>query len=82
MTPVMDDDDMTLNTARQQLGLSVLDLWIAYFAIGGLSDAPTLESYLHGQSTAPNTEHNLIAHALNERFSELNMDTPVPYRGI
>jgi hypothetical protein len=71
---------MTLDAARQQLDLTVMDLWIAYFALGGLADAPTLNSYLHGDAVVSDPEHNLIAHALNEAFSDRLQNSPVPYR--
>lgn len=73
--------EMTLESARQVLDLSVFELWVAYFALGGLSDAPTLDAYLRGDKSATELDHNLIAQALNETFAERHQDPPVPYRG-
>ena len=70
-----------LEQARRTLGLSLDDLWIRYFALGGMSTALELEAYLFGALVAPPHEHDLLAVALNERFAELGGDHPVPYRG-
>jgi hypothetical protein len=72
--------EMTLESARQVLDLSVFELWVEYFALGGLSDAPTLDAYLRGDKSATDVDHNLIAQALNETFAERHQNSPVPYR--
>ena len=76
----MVSDGMTFEIARQQLDFTVMDLWVDYFALGGLADAPTLETYLRGDTTVTDIDHNLIAHALNEAFTARHQDSPVPYR--
>ena len=76
----MVSDYMTFEIARQQLDFTVMDLWVDYFALGGLADAPTLETYLRGDTTVTDVEHNLIAHALNEAFTARHQNSPVPYR--
>lgn len=58
-----------------------LDLWIAYFALGGVGDAPTLGAYLRGEARPSASDHDMIAHALNEMFAERDEDSPVPYTG-
>ena len=69
-----------LETARQDLGISVLDLWWSYFALGGDGDAYALENYLSGRSARPTAmTHNAIVHALNETFSERGQNSPLPY---
>jgi hypothetical protein len=70
----------TLESARQTLGITVLDLWWTYFALGGAGDAYQLDDYLHGRSTATHATHNTIAQALNETFSDRGQNHPVPYR--
>lgn len=70
-----------LEQARCTLGLSLDDLWMRYFALGGMSTALELEAYLFGALVAAPHEHDLLAVALNERFSELGGDHPVPYQG-
>lgn len=70
-----------LEQARLDLGLSLEDLWMRYFALGGMSTALEVEAYLFGALVASPHDHDVIAVALNERFSELGGDHPVPYSG-
>ncbi len=70
-----------LELARQELGLSVDDLWMRYFALGGMSTALEVEAYLFGALVASPHDWDVLAVALNERFSELGGDHPVPYNG-
>ena len=69
-----------LERARRESGLSRNDLWLRYFALGGMTDPLQLEAVLHGALLAGDHDHDQIAHALNERFTELGRNHPVPYR--
>ena len=71
--------DDCLNVARIDAGLSVGELWLRYFGLGGMSTRFELEAHLFGALVASDHDHDLIAHALNERFVELGGDRPVPY---
>jgi len=68
-----------LDTYRQEAGLSHGELWLRYFEIGGMSTGFELETFLYGLVTPTSHDHDVIAHALNERFSELGEDHPVAY---
>ena len=37
---------LRLEDARRQLGVSTIDLWVDYFALGGTLDATQLDHYL------------------------------------
>jgi hypothetical protein len=76
MTRAPDD---SLERARRTAGLTTADLWLRYFALGGMSSPTELEGYLHGALEPPAHERNLIAHAINEHHVELGRDHPVPY---
>ena len=68
-----------LEKARRGLGLSVADLWWRYFSLGGMSTAMEIEAILF-QALVPSTyDRDLLAVALNERFSELGADHPLRY---
>ncbi|MDX6217605.1 MAG: hypothetical protein QOG99_3189 [Frankiales bacterium] len=69
----------SLNLARQDAGLSQHELWVRYFALGGMTPALELEAVCHGAMVATEPDHDRIAHALNERFTELGRNHPVPY---
>lgn len=67
--------------ARRDVGLSMEELWMRYFALGGMGTAFEVEAYVLGALVAEPHDHDVIAVALNERFSELGGDHPVPYSG-
>ena len=50
-----------------------------YFELGGMSTGLQLEAYLYGALRPSRHDHDIIAHALNERFVELGGNHPVPY---
>ncbi|MGI8754965.1 MAG: hypothetical protein ACR2MB_03725 [Acidimicrobiales bacterium] len=77
----MTDQFEILEQARQDLALALPDLWFRYFALGGMSTALEVEAILYGALIATNHNHDLIAVALNERFSEVGEDHPLAYVG-
>lgn len=64
---------------RMAARLSHGELWMRYFELGGMSTAMELEAILYGALVATPSDHDVIAHALNERFVELGGNHPVPY---
>lgn len=73
----MDDD--ALDRARRYLGMSIEELWMRYFALGGMSTELEVEAYLLGALSPPTSVCDRLAVALNERFAERGEDHPVPY---
>ena len=71
-----------LDEARKVIGLSVDDLWMRYFALGGNLVPSEVSGYLHGLFTIDVREHNFLALALNEAFSDLGMCHPLGYQGL
>jgi len=68
-----------LDRARRKAGLSHGELWLRYFGLGGMSTALQLEAFLYGILEPTVHDHDLVAHALNERFVELGGNHPVAY---
>jgi hypothetical protein len=68
-----------LDLFRIDAALSHGDLWLRYFELGGMSTGLQLEAYLYGALEPTRHDHDIIAHALNERFVELGGNHPVPY---
>lgn len=66
---------------RQRLGTSSYQLWIGYFGVGGNSSVSDLEKWLSGAAALPSREHNLLAQALNDEFTDSGLNHPVPYSG-
>jgi len=69
----------SLDQARRDAGLSHGELWLRYFELGGMSTALQLEAFLYGALLPSANDHDVVAHALNERFVELGGNHPVPY---
>lgn len=71
-----------LETARLDLDLTLPDLWLQYFALGGTMDMARLGTYLSDDatSTRSDSDHDALVHALNEVYGDLGLDHPIPYR--
>jgi hypothetical protein len=68
-----------LDSYRQEARLSQGELWLRYFELGGMSTGFELEAFVLGMLAPTPHDHDVIAHALNERFAELGGDHPVAY---
>ena len=68
-----------LEQARRRLGMSVADLWWRYFALGGRGSELEMEAMLFQALVPADLDRDVLAVALNERFSELGGDHPIPY---
>jgi hypothetical protein len=68
-----------LDVARTEAGLTRGDLFLRYFELGGMSSPLELEAFCCGALQPSAHDHDVIAHALNERFSELGRNHPVEY---
>ena len=67
-----------------QAELTVPELWLRYFALGGTATPEEVEAHVDGQRGSPfddddDVQHDMLVHALNERFMEMELDHPVPY---
>lgn len=60
--------------------LTIEELWLRYFAIGGDSGKVEVEAYLAGLTALTTLQHNVLAHAINERLDELGPSPRAPYR--
>jgi hypothetical protein len=68
-----------LEAARQQAGLSVAELWVACYSLGSTATEGELAGFLDGSRVPTSAEYNVVAQAINERFSDIGQDHPVPY---
>lgn len=68
-----------LDRARRHARLSPIDLWLRYFGLGGMDSPLEVDAYLFGALQPSTHEHDLLVHALNERFAELGLAHPIPY---
>lgn len=60
--------------------VSIEELWLRYFTLGGQAGQFEVEAYIHGAMTLPSLQRDILTHALNERLDELYSDAPrAPY---
>lgn len=60
--------------------LTVEELWLRYFSLGGDVGRVEIEAYLAGLMPMSSLQHNILAHAINERLDELGPPRRAPYR--
>jgi len=75
-----DTNGASLDDARKDIGLTLEELWMKYFELGGSADPLELEGILTGILMTDPYQYNIVAHALNEQFSDAGRDHPVPYQ--
>ncbi|MGW4059449.1 PP2C family protein-serine/threonine phosphatase [Amycolatopsis sp. NPDC004747] len=63
--------------ARSDLTLE--QLWMRYFALGGSLSLLELDAYLNGLVTLPRVDRDMVAHAVNERLDEMTGPARAPY---
>ena len=76
MSPTSDDD---LFRGRQASGITQEDLWMRYFALGGMRRPLELDAIVHNALHTTAHDRDLVVLALNERFRELGGDHALAY---
>jgi Stage II sporulation protein E (SpoIIE) len=74
-----DSQRQALSRAFRHAGLTLEDLWTRHFALGGELDLVEVEGYLAGLLQIPETQRDVLAHAVNERLDELTGQWRAPY---
>jgi hypothetical protein len=69
----------TIEAGRQRLGMSLHQLWVGYFAVGGNAPLAQVDEWLSGASSPSPGDHDLLAQALNDEFLERGLNHPIPY---
>ena len=63
--------------------ISIEELWLRYFSLGGQAGQFEVEAYIHGAMALPALQRDLLAHALNERLDEVYSQEPrAPYSQV
>jgi hypothetical protein len=57
--------------AYEAADLTVDELWLRYFALGGSAGRLEIDAYVNGAIALQPFEHDMVAHAINERLAEL-----------
>jgi hypothetical protein len=64
---------------RQYAVLSIEELWLRCFELGGMNTQLQIDAFLHGIIRPTPHEHNLMAVALNQYFMEFDPSRFAPY---
>lgn len=57
--------------AAEAAELTLDELWLRYFSLGGLAGRFEVDAYLNGAIAMPPVEHDTLALAINERLDEI-----------
>jgi hypothetical protein len=63
-------------------GLSLNELWLSYLALGGSASPSRVAAYARGRLCPDSYQHNMIAQAINEHFTDRGENHPVSYLDI
>lgn len=74
-----DDQRRVLTLAYRRAELTLEDLWLRYFGLGGTASPMEVDGHLHGLMSLPPMQRDVLAHAINERLDELAHPARVPY---
>jgi hypothetical protein len=77
--PPEDGHRSALRSAFDHADLSLEQLWMRYFALGGNADLVEMDAHLAGLAELPAGQRDMLAHAVNERLDELLLQRRVPY---
>ena len=73
---------LSLQDGFDLAGIDIRELWWRYAALGGQAGPSLLGRRITAAEPVSESEHNLIAQALNEHFADWGIDTfPVGYGG-
>jgi hypothetical protein len=73
------EQDSALREAFRHTELTVEELWLRYFALGGDADLITVDAHIAGLLSLPRTDGDMLALAINERLDELMALRRAPY---
>lgn len=78
-TTDVDEQRRLFQVALERSGLSLEDLWLRYFALGGDAGMVEVEAYLHGMMPFASHQRDILAHAVNEYLDDQVRTQRVPY---
>ena len=70
---------MSLRAGLALSGMTYEQLWVSYIGLGGTLDRDQLQTSLEGKSPLGSYEHDMVAQALNDHFTERGLNHPVAY---
>jgi hypothetical protein len=77
--PPDEEQGSALRAAFRHADLTLEELWLRYFALGGDADLVTVDAHLEGLLALPRIQADMVALAINERLDELIAQHRAPY---
>lgn len=74
-----DEQRRLLAVGYQRAELTLEQLWLRFFALGGDAGLMEVEAHLHGLMPLPAPQRDILARTVNERLDELGWSRRVPY---
>ena len=65
------ESNQRFHQAFEAAHISVDELWLRCFSLGGEAGRFELDAYLNGAIALPPSQHDIVAHAINERLNEI-----------
>lgn len=69
-----DEQRQDFRLAFEAAPLTLEQIWLKYFGIGGESGLTEIDAYVYGALDFPALERDLLAHALNESLNTLGVN--------
>jgi hypothetical protein len=69
--PTPSDLARRFHDAFEAADLTVDELWLRYFSFGGEAGRLEVDAYVNGAIAMPPVQHDMLAHAINERLDEI-----------
>jgi hypothetical protein len=66
-----DNLNQQFHDAFEAADVTVDELWLRYFGLGGEAGRFEVDAYLNGAITIPPLQHDMLAHAINERLDAI-----------
>lgn len=77
-----DEQRRAIRSAVRHGEVTVQQLWLKYFSLGGLAGEVEVEAYLHGLMDLSAGQRDMLAHALNEHLGDHLTQARVPYEHV
>ncbi|MCQ1951249.1 MULTISPECIES: hypothetical protein [Arthrobacter] len=68
-----------LKKALEDARLTVPEVWMKYFSIGGAAGEYEIDAYINGSLSLPPFQRDILAHAANELIDQLPARPRAPY---
>jgi anti-sigma regulatory factor (Ser/Thr protein kinase) len=69
LRPLPAEETDQIERRRREMGVSPMQLWLDYLAVGGRASWGTVQRFLHGSTQLPATELDRLVQALDDRLA-------------